>query len=376
MLNFRQRKWLYVAIAIAIVVVLTLIAAPSGNKNNSGSTYGRGPDGYGAWYEYMSNKGIPIQRWEQPFGKFVQTNDQGATYIKIRSKIDYLSSTPNLSPTESDWVKKGNTLVIVGTVQPATAAPFKSSISFRDQPQDRPLSSLQVEIETARRRQSSDKVESLLSDRYGAVVWSEKVGKGKVIYSTTPFLAANAYQDSWDNYEFLAQLVSDNKAIWVDEYIHGYKDKETIANEEEEGILNYFARTPLYLLFLQMIIIGGIVTAAAFRPFGKPLIPKTVIVDNSTAYIDALAGVLEKANSTDFVVDTIGKDEQQKLQASLGLGRSLVEHDNLIAACKQQKQESTVELAQLLAMNQAQRKISDAQLITWMQKWQKINRTD
>lgn len=374
--NLRQRKWLYIAIAIAIIVIITLIAAPNSNggKNDSGSTYGRNPDGYGAWYEYMSKKELPIKRWKKPFSRLIKDDIQegGVTYIQIRSKTGFASSIIDLSENEEKWVGKGNTLVLLGKYQPATAAPFESLIPYRD----RPLSSREIKIETTRRHDPQDKTKILLGDSYGAVVWSEKVGQGKVIYSTTPYLAANAYQDnnSYDNYQFLAELVSHNQAIWVDEYIHGYKDKETIVREKQDNLLSYLAKTPLLLLFIQTIIITSIAVVTAFRRFGKPVIPKNAIVDNSTAYIDALAGVLEKANSSDFVVDTIGKDEQLKLQASLGLGQSLVDENTLVTAWKQQKDQPVSELSELLRINLAKRKISDAQLIIWIQKWQKINK--
>ena len=375
MQNLRQHKlWLLGIIVLAVIVILILVAAPNskGRKDDSGSTYGRNPYGYGAWYEYMSNRKIPIERWRKPFEQLIENDIQGVTYIQIHSRADFQLSRlidHDLSSSELDWVRQGNTLVIIGEHQPATAAPFKSLISYRD----RPLSNRQIKIETTRRHQSQNKTKSLLGDRYGAVVWEKPIGTGKVIYSATPYLAANAYQDFPDNYEFLAQLVSQNEAIWIDEYIHGYKDKETIAQEQEENVLNYLAKTPLFLLFVQTVIIAFIASVAAFRRFGQPLLPKTAIVDNSIAYIDALAGVLEKADSTDFIVDTVGKDEQRKLQASLGLGKSLVDEHTLVSAWKLQRKESSAELSKLLKLNNAKQKISEAQLISWIQKWQKIN---
>ncbi|MEO1006827.1 MAG: DUF4350 domain-containing protein, partial [Cyanobacteria bacterium J06638_38] len=147
--NFRQRKWLLIAIAIAVVLILTLIAAPNsgGRKNDSGSTYGRNPDGYGAWYEYMSQREIPIARWRKPFAELIEEDIQGVTYLKILSKTDFLLGARNLSQSESNWVRQGNTLVIIGNYQPATAAPFRSKISYRPQP----LSETKVEIATTRR---------------------------------------------------------------------------------------------------------------------------------------------------------------------------------------------------------------------------------
>ena len=371
--NFRQRKWFFIGIAIAIIAFLTLVAAPnsSGRKNDSGSTYGRNADGYAAWYEYMSQREITIKRWRKPFSQLIESNRSGVTYVQILSKTDFLVGSGGISESEKDWVNLGNTLVIVGDFQPATAAPFQSMIPYRPQP----LVEDKIEIETTRRYRKRAKVNTkvILEDRYGAVVWQEKIGKGKVIYCTTPYLAANAYQDNLDNYKFLAELVSEHQTIWVDEYIHGYKDKETIIREQQENVLNYLAKTPLFLLFIQLVLMAIIASMAAFRRFGQPVITQTAIADNSRAYIDALAGVLEKANSTDFVVNAIAKDEQRKLQQALGLGKSLVDQETLIAAWKQQQGDSVMELNQVLEVSNGNRKISDAQLITWLQKWQIIN---
>ena len=372
--NFRQRKWFLIGIAIVAIVILTLIAAPNsgGRKNDSGSTYGKSSDGYGAWYQYMSEKEISIKRWRKPFSQFIANNQRETTYVQILSKADFLQGAIGLSELKLDWVSKGNTLVIIGKYEPATAAPFESSIPYRQQT----LSDNQIKIKTTRRyrqqKRTKAKIKSILKDRYGAVVWQEQIGKGKVIYCTTPYLAANAYQDYPDNYEFLAELVDDHKTIWIDEYIHGYKDKQTIAKEQRENILSYLAKTPLYLLFIQTVLIAIIAAVAGFRRFGISIKPKTVIADNSTAYIDALAGVLEKAQSTDFVVEAIAKDEQRKLQKSLGLGKSLVDQESLITAWKQQGGAES-DLYQLLKVSGAGKKISDARLITWIQKWQNIN---
>ncbi len=104
--NFRQRKWLLAAIAIAIVLLLTLVAAPSGDKNNNGTTYGRDPAGYGAWYEYMVDKEIPIKRWRKPFAEFVKDDTEDTVYLQVVTGINYQLSSPDLSKAEKDWLKK------------------------------------------------------------------------------------------------------------------------------------------------------------------------------------------------------------------------------------------------------------------------------
>ena len=368
MSNFRQRKWLFVAIAIAVIILLTLVAAPnsSGRKNDSGSTYGRNPNGYGAWYEYMSQRDVPIERWRKPFSKLIEDDIQGITYLQVRSKADFLTSIDD-SSLPQEWIAQGNTLVIIAYYQHSTAAPFTSSIPYRQQP----LSDNSIEIQTTRRyrQRVQGKTKTILGDRYGAVVWQKNIGKGKVIYCTTPYLAANAYQDHPENYQFLAELVSDNEAIWVDEYIHGYRDREAIVREQPD-VLSYLTKTPLLLLFVQAIFIAVIASIVALRRFGQPVTYQEAIVDNSMAYIDALAGVLEKANSTNFALEVIGRDEQRKLQAALGLGRSLVDRKTLLTAWKRSHSSTQ---KQLPPINNGRKKLSDAQLISWVRQWQKIN---
>ncbi|MEO1342045.1 MAG: DUF4350 domain-containing protein, partial [Cyanobacteria bacterium J06635_13] len=288
MSNFRQRKWLLIGIAIAIIMLLTLVAAPNsgGRKNESGSTYSRNPNGYGAWYEYMNQKEIPIERWRKPFAQLIEDDVQDVTYVQVLSEQAFLLGFGEISSAKQDWLAQGNTLVVIGKYQPATAAPFESLIPYRRQT----LSSSQIAIKTTRRYQkpeaalkpdSNSDLESevrettnILKDRYGAVVWSEQIGKGKVIYCTTPYLAANAYQKNPDNYQFLADLVDDRQAIWIDEYIHGYKDQETIAQEQRENVLDYLAKTPWFFLLVQTALIAIVAAITAFRRFGLPLQPK------------------------------------------------------------------------------------------------------
>ena len=365
-MNISQRKlWLLIIIAIAVIITITLVAAPNNNKLNSGSTYGRYADGYGAWYEYMSSRGTPLQRWQKPFSQLIDRQDsEPVTYIQIYSKVHFQQSKlipPQLTASEKDWLEKGNILAIIGIYQPVTAADFNSLLSQGDR---------QIKIATTRRNPSS--VQTILGDRFGAVVWEKKVGKGKVIYATTPHLAANAYQDSTDNYEFLAELVSENKQIWVDEYIHGYKDNEIIAQEQKQDLLTYLVQTPLFPLFIQLIIIIVVAVIVAFRRFGQPVTVNNAMVDNSMAYIEALSGVLAKANCTDFVVTTIVRDEQLKLQKKLGLGQNLVNEETLIAAWTQQTGNSATKLRELLQISKHKRRLSDRELANWVQKWQEI----
>jgi hypothetical protein len=377
----RRRLWLLGAIAIAAIIILTLFAAPVNNKLGSGSTYNRAPEGYGAWYAFMEKRGTPIKRWQKPFKNLAESEDikPPTTLLRINSTLT------GYYPDEQErkWVEKGNTLIVLGVRQPVT----KASFSTRFQSEQGI-----IKIDTQRRDKETK--EQILGDRFGAIVWHETIGKGQVIYATTPHLAANAYQDFPGNYEFLAQLVARSgdesqgsqvsnqeseeskipNAIWVDEYIHGYKDKEVIKREQQETVFSYLAKTPVFPAVVQALILLFVAIWAGNRRFGKPVTIPTPEVNNSEAYIQALAGVLQKAESSEFILEVVGKEEQLQLQKALFLGQEQLNHQSLVSAWVQQTGRPAAELEQVLQMQAQKRRTSETDLLSWLRKWQEIRR--
>lgn len=345
------------AIALLIIILLTLIAAPNNNDLATGSTYNRAPVGYGAWYAFMQQQKTPIQRWQKPFSSLDQIK-QPITLLRVNSKPGLAS----IDGKEKEWLEKGNTLVVLGVNQPVTTAAFSTL-------QSSTVGS--IKIDTRRRYKQIGK-NILLGDRFGGVVWRERIGKGQAIFVTTPYLAANAYQDYPNNFKYLAQIVSQfSQPVWVDEYIHGYKDADAKTTAERDW-LSYLAQTPLFPTLLQAGVLLLVAIWAHNRRFGSAIALTTPIIDNSTAYIEALAGVLQKAQSSDFVVDTIGKAEQLQLQQALGLGQIAVDHPTLIQAWVQQTGRSSTELEQLLQLEAIKRRLSDKELLIWLEKWKTI----
>ncbi|PSB48703.1 DUF4350 domain-containing protein [filamentous cyanobacterium Phorm 6] len=389
-----RRFWLLGAIAITAIIIITLAFAPASNKINSGSTYNRGPDGYGAWYAFMSKRGTKIQRWQKPVADFAKNPDPKPPSTLLRIYSSSISGA--ISDIEKKWVKQGNTLVILGVDAPVTAAPFSSLL---------PHSVGEIKIDTGRRVTKDKK--AILGDKFGGIVWKENLEKGTVYFASAPHLAANAYQDFPGNYEFLAKLVTQSEGggkeiegteqalavnfiqnpidrtsqktnksinkIWVDEYIHGYKDPEIIESESQDNLFTYLAKTPLFPVLIQGTIILIVAIFAGWNRFGQPVTISGPKVDNSEAYIQALAGVLEKANSTDFAVETIGKAEQLQLQKALLLGQTSLESETLTTAWEEQTGRKAAELAELVrSPSRKSRQISDRDLLAWLGKWEQI----
>lgn len=360
-MKISPRRLGIIGIIILVMLLLTLVFAPAKSKINSGSTYSRNPDGYGAWFKFMNERGTPLQRWQKPFSDLEIVANNPVTLLRIYPSLKSHSRIF----TEKEWIEKGNTLIILGERQPATAAKFTT---FQDSEVGR------VKIETRRRKTNNINIETLLNDEFGAIVWSVNIGKGKLIASTTPYLAANAYQDYPANYEFLAQLVTkNNQSIWVDEYIHGYKDTEVIEEEIGNNAFSYLAQTPLILIVIQGIIILIILLWAENHRFGQIMSLAPAKVNNSRAYIEALAAVLRKAEQKQFLLEKINTEEQKKLQQQLGLGKIPLESHSLALTWSKTTGKPSQEVENLFKKVQPKRQLSDAELRTWLETWQKIN---
>ncbi|MEH2413716.1 DUF4350 domain-containing protein [Nostoc sp.] len=347
------------AIALGAIVLLSLFAAPNNTKLNTGSTYNRASDGYGAWYTFMQQQGISIKRWQKPFSD-IQPENSPVTILQVSS--DPTETT--LDNQEREWVEKGNTLVILGAEARVTEAEFST---MQKSPQG------DIKIDTRRRYKKANQKQVDLGDRFGAVVWEENYKKGKVIFSTTPYLAANAYQDYLSNFKYLASLVTEKgNTVFVDEYIHGYKDADVRKKESEGDLSSFFAKTPLFPILLQVGILLLLLIWAQNRRFGKPVALNTAVVDNSEAYIQALAGVLQKADTADFVVEMVGKQEQLQLQKALGLGQILLEREALINFWIEKTGASAAELDAVLKLQSGKQPISERELLSWLGKWRNI----
>lgn len=391
----KYRLWLG---AVLVLIVITLVFAPRTSRLMQGSTYSRSPDGYGAWYAYMQERGTPIQRWQRPLDELLKPRQPGTDHpntVPIRfptvedmavdeplaqappapMTLVQVSSGLPLNLFNWDWVAQGNVLVLLGVRGTVTAAPFSSTLES---------SAGGVRVETSRRSLQTRsftapgtdewEFEDLLRDAHGAVVWQETVGQGRVILATASHLAANAYQDAPGNFEFLAQLLTEiGNPIWVDEYSHGYKDEAAIAQENSENIFLYLAKTPLMLIAVQagimlLVLIWG------QRRLGPAIALETPTLDNSKAYIQAMAGVLQKANSSKFVVEMVGKAEQLNVQRSLGLGTDLLEPKVVAAAWHQQTGRPAAELAEILDLVDNHAQISERELLVWLAQVQTMRR--
>jgi hypothetical protein len=391
----QQPRWVWFVLSgVVLLLLLSLLWAPNNDWQRSGSTYNRSPDGYAAWYEYMEKQGVPLQRSRQSIDDLLaglkQAGDsQPKTLLQIQPRLTASSrwirhhrSTAKfqLNDQTQTWLAAGNHLIVLGVSEPVRPVNFSSQVPSEFGP---------VTIETSRRA-SPIQGRSLLADRSGAIVWavdptsngepSAPSGqqRGNLIFATTPHLGANAYQSAPGNYAFLANLVAQQQApLIINEYIHGYREPVASGAQSQNrqqspsrNLVGYFAQTPLLPIGVQAVVLVLMTIWAKNQRFGRLRSVEPPSVDNSTAYIQALAGALRQANSRSFVMETVGQAELRQLQRQLGLGDQPMTIAELLAAWAPQ-QRSSDELKALLRL-QSHKQLSDRELLIWLQYLQHL----
>ena len=393
------RQGFTVGILAAGLLLFTLLSAPN-NPRSDGSTYSRSPEGYGAWYAYVERSGQPIDRWQKPltalFGKeesddlqsdVQDISDQdipdGASKTNastsIRTTLIQISSEPDDDSPRLDrrWIEQGNRVILIGTRKgktQLTQASFQSEVPVKF---GSPSQSGTLKIATTRRHRPTSTLQPLVSDSYGTLVWRTPVGNGEIIHILPTFLAANAYQNEAQNFAYLQDLTQGDR-ILMDEYIHGYRDPETAAIEGKGDLSTFFAKTPIALIFFQTLIILSVLIYAKNWRFGAIRSLNLPITNNSRAYIQALAGILQKANSTDFVTSTLSQAELKKLQRTLGLGTSTIDPETILQTWTEQTGRSATEFREAFSLSFSHRdrhkKPSEAELTQWLTKIQTITK--
>ncbi|MGA1621725.1 MAG: DUF4350 domain-containing protein [Synechocystis sp.] len=295
----RPQRLRLIALAIAVVMVMGLfILIPRQPERFQGSTYGRSPGDYGAWLAWMATQNTPVQPWQKPSEQLSRLS-QPATLLRVDPRA-ILSGSPQtllgpLSSEDYDWVSQGNRIVYLGRWGNLSPAPFTQTVDSEFGP-----------VTFQGRRRGTEARNPILSDDYGTIIWRESHGDGEIIWVIPPFLAANAFQDQMAKFQLLQALMeSDRHQLWVDEYLHGYKDSETLAAEAVGTVWHYLRQTPLFPLFVQLLLLCGLAIGWGNRRFGRPHVPFSVPRNNQQTYVQALAQVLEKANCHDFVVQQL-----------------------------------------------------------------------
>ena len=362
-----RRRWILVGLGLLVLSLLVLVGAPN---PQDGSTYSRGLTGYRSWYERMQQQDLPIKRWQRPYEQLSGTDQ---TLLQIWGGGQEPPKGPEQAAIRT-WVEQGNTVITLFWQGRATAAPFASALES---------SAGLVQVETTRRHQPHKNNVALLADDYGEVVWSQPHGQGKTVETTYPWLAANVFADREANFNFLRDLAqTQGGTIWVDEWLHGYRDPgvQSEALPQDQTLLDYLGRTPLAVIALQGGLMILVLIWGQNHRFGVPVSTTPPTPDNSSQYIQALAGTLNQAGHTEFVLGLLSVELRQILGVRLGLVASygdqqvLPQDQQLANQWSETTGRPAQELLELLEQGRQTRRRSDRDLLNWVTRAESILR--
>jgi Domain of unknown function (DUF4350) len=355
-----SKRQLIILGGVLTIVVLFFSLFGGGGQVTSGSTYVRTPDGYGAWFQYMEQRGHRIDRWRKVSEKLFEQEGTNGTLLRVESRLvrSYLLDGGRRDGALKQWVERGNTFVVLGVQEDVSGAPFKSEVSHAA-----------GAVTVATRRRSAVK-SPLLEDRFGAVVWSQRWGKGSVVMATTPYLAANAYQGEAGNFKFLEQVIKQIQPegkIWVDEYLHGYRDaSERGKTRKQDSVLGYLGQTPWAPIAVQGLVFLVLMIWVGNRRFGRAETVALPEVSNSEAYIQALSGALQKSENSAYILDVVGKAELLSLQQRLGLNNRVLDPPALVEAWVARTGQSGEAIERVLRVRDRGQVLSRSALSQWL----------
>lgn len=399
-MKISREGWIAIVIAVLVILLLLVLPSLSGDPRQRGSTYSLAPSGYAAWYDRARQQNRAIVRWEKPLSRLWQQPQYNAntTLLQVLPREEAIFPQAKMKDSVRKWLSRGNRWIVLGIPTKVTKANFTTRL---------PHEVGSVKIDTSRRLKeimlSSESGRSLLGlpnptgavtqelgDNYGTIVSKSVVDRGEIILVSTADLAANAYRRSEGNFDLLDRLVFDgDRQVVVDEFMHGYgvsrrrvnsasSDRDEIDTElpSRGSWFDYLARTPFAIFVLNIIGLTILAIWGTNRQFGNSRKVHNSQLDNSSAYVRALAAILRKSGRTDFATFRIGRAERLALQRRLGLGnRELLPAQTVIDALAKQGDNSHEELANLNNLIQTSdrgSRLNENRLATWLSNWQKI----
>ncbi|MDG2991304.1 DUF4350 domain-containing protein [Candidatus Synechococcus calcipolaris G9] len=367
--------WIWAIAVILVLGVMLLALAPS---SKAGSSFDRSPWGSREFFDYLNQQGFHVKRWQRDYTHL--EGDGGDVFIQIGNN-QTLPDLLSIDGPTNDWLEQGNTLLRLAWGGKVTAGPFSPRFATDQGP---------VQVNTRRRFINTHppttpaETTYYLEDAQGRIIALEQ-GRILVLY---PWLVANAYnQPDLGNYAFVAHLLEQagarTKTIWFDEWLHGYRIRDSSDLPEDvpyQDFIDYLSQTPWLGIFFQGILIFLFLLWQHNHRFGPLLIPSPPEVNNSLDYIQAMAGVLHRAEQTDFVLNQLRDRLRYDVAYGLGmtadssLGRYLPEDGELVSQWAAETGRDGQDLQQLLQPKDQNQPMRPQELLAWLGKAESVVR--
>jgi hypothetical protein len=321
-------------------------------QNGNRSSYRATPYGTMAYYTLLKQSGYPVTRFEKPFTKLKERAE--VTTLVIISPPPTTVFQEDESTALNDWVAQGNLLIIIDReifveVGEAKINTAYNTQEFTARPLQPTLYSDGVENLKLSKFASRVTVESQATiyhygDDKGAVLADTRVGEGRVLALTDPYVVANNGIAEADNLMLAMNLFTNapDGIIAFDEFHHGY------GSSNSEGVLAYFEGKPVKWMFWQLALIAALLVYTYGRRFARPVPLKRESRTTNLEFVSSMANITRLAKASDLAMQNIYSDFRNKLCRYSGLP-TRVDSPRLAATAARRMQGNERELRNLLA---------------------------
>ncbi|HXG91581.1 MAG TPA: DUF4350 domain-containing protein [Blastocatellia bacterium] len=352
------RAILLVLALLAVIVALNFVffidtrAAEENERTADRSSYRATRFGALAFYTLLEESGYPVTRFERPFTELKQ---DGPGTLVLVSLPD--SNNPSQEEFESlnEWLSAGGLLIVIdrdvhitlGDAQADTEHVFSGKDARPIQPTSytRGVGRVQLSEYATRIRITKGAATYHIGDSQGAVLADVKVGNGRAIFLTDPYVVANNGIREADNVVLALNLFTDRPAgaIAFDEYHHGYGAATTSG-----GVIAYFRGTPVPWMMWQAGLIVALVVYSFGRRFARPVPIKRERRTTNLEFVSSMANITRLARASDLAMQNVYSEFRKRLCRFSALPVT-AQNEKIAAAVSRRAQVGESEINHLLA---------------------------
>jgi hypothetical protein len=138
-------------------------------------------------------------------------------------------------------------------------------------------------------------------------------GSGSIVYLADPYIVSNSGINIVDNAQLALNVVSTTGGpIAFDEYHQGY-------GSNANRLFEYFEGTPVIAIFVQCILLVGLVFLSQSRRFARALPEKEPDRLSKLEYVTAMAELQQRTRAYDLAMENIYTDFRRRVARTLGI---------------------------------------------------------
>ncbi len=138
-------------------------------------------------------------------------------------------------------------------------------------------------------------------------------GAGEIVYLADPYIVSNGGIMLADNAQLAVNLLSAGDSyVAFDEYHQGY-------GHDSNRFVQFFEGTPVVAIFLQAIVLVGLVFFSQSRRFARPVPEAEPNRLSKLEYVSAMAELQSRTRAYDLAIENIYNDFRRRICRLLGL---------------------------------------------------------